>query len=510
LIPAPTPEHVRGRQTTHTDRPDMPEVTSPPPQKGRVLSFRETLDSFHRSAESPYDFKVSARVQPDELIKNFVRTQRKQVAAQSRSISTAALKRPDTSEFFTHMKNPHPGSDRIRVSCTLNSSTLSFWLDLDSSAQEFFMTLHKEFEKKKKCILDRATMSILFTYDKTSNDDGREIQLSEDELEADWEETVEWLRDNKRQKSPHIYAAVHSDPNLPPQEPTLLDEVEIRTSFTHDDDPYTLLQASSDVRPGVDTSPAIACLCSSPASSKLFPGPTSQHVLNGLAGKLPDAWEEISDQLPESYRWDIEYVPSYDHSKGPSGCWTCAPLKESGFAPLTIAKAPVVLPVEHQWPPVGGINPPPDPRPSARIDCWAELPMDTIRDIFLTFESSFGFYILISGLLQIIVDEAFDTTWASSHLPHRYGGLKVCYIMNTMEPTMMQSNAATTAGTGARLHIQPSRVFSKSKQARSTQSLKLNDFIEARVSSTSREKFAGKRWPALLGHVVTHNHGGNS
>jgi hypothetical protein len=159
---------------------------------------------------------------------------------------------------------------------------------------------------------------------------------------------------------------------------------------------------------------------------------------------------------------------------------------------LTIAGAPVVLPVEHQWPPVGGIQPPPDPRPSALINCSTELPMDTIRDVFLTFEGSLGFYALISGLLQIIVDEAFDTAWASSHLPHIYGGLKVSYILNTMEPTMLQSNVATASGTSAPLQTQPSRMLSTSRQARSTQSLQLNDFIEARVSSTSREKFAGR------------------
>jgi hypothetical protein len=248
-----------------------------------------------------------------------------------------------------------------------------------------------------------------------------------------------------------------------------------------------------DERSGADcTSPDIACHC--PPSSETSADPTVRHALIGLADKLPFAWEEIQDQLPESYKWDIEYVTTHGQGGADSGCWTCAPLQDSGpeQIPLTIAEAPVVLPVEYQWPPLGGIHPPPDPRPSAPINCWTELPMDTIRDLFLTFEGSLGFYILISGLLQIIVAETFDTTWASSHLPHKYGGLKVCYITNTMEPTMLQSKVATTPRTSALLPTQTSRLLSASKQAQLTQSLQLNDFIEARVSSTSREKFVGK------------------
>jgi hypothetical protein len=196
----------------------MPEAMSSPPPKGRGLSFKEQPESYHRSSEARNGSKASARVQPDELVQNFVRTQREQVAAQSRSVSAATpnqginssrTSRPSNidSSSSTHMENPHPDSDRIRVSCAMGTSAFSFWLDLDAPAQEFFVTLHKEFQKKKNH-LDRATTSILFIRDKTSDDDGREIQLSEDELEADWEETVSWIRDNKRQKSPHIYATV--------------------------------------------------------------------------------------------------------------------------------------------------------------------------------------------------------------------------------------------------------------------------------------------------------------
>ncbi|KAF1922179.1 uncharacterized protein M421DRAFT_427198 [Didymella exigua CBS 183.55] len=197
---------------------DMPEIMPPPPPKGQGPKFKEHAGSFHRSSDARHGSKASARVQPDELVQDFIMTQREQAAAQSRSISAAAPNNRTDSSRTSHpstadppssiyIANPQSGSERIRVSCTLGSSALSFWVDLDAPAQEFFSTLHKEFERKRNT-LDRATTSILFTCDKTSDNEGREIQLSEDELEADWEETVAWIRDNKRQKSPHIYAAL--------------------------------------------------------------------------------------------------------------------------------------------------------------------------------------------------------------------------------------------------------------------------------------------------------------
>ncbi|KAI4960760.1 hypothetical protein J4E86_002385 [Alternaria arbusti] len=92
-----------------------------------------------------------------------------------------------------------------------------------------------------------------------------------------------------------------------------------------------------------------------------------------------------------------------------------------------------------------GLAPPPDPRPAAPLDCHAEISLDVVRDIFLTFEGSIGLYILVNGLLQIIVPDNFDTEWASSHLPHKYGGLKVCYIERTLEPTMLSKTTETSS-----------------------------------------------------------------
>jgi hypothetical protein len=201
-------------------------------------------------------------------------------------------------------------------------------------------------------------------------------------------------------------------------------------------------------------------------------------------------WTLVQAQLPENWMWDVEFH---------SGCWTCTPLETDipKHYPLKIAGAPVVLPVEYQWPPIGGANPPPDPRPSAPIDCRAEMALDVVRDIFLTFEGSIGFYVLTSGLLQIMVSDDFDTTWASSHMPHKYGGLKVCYIPQNLEATMLPSSTETTR-TKLALNPQTSGLSGLFRQSRtstgsSNSTLKLNDFIEARPRANHRkEKYSGR------------------
>jgi hypothetical protein len=223
---------------------------------------------------------------------------------------------------------------------------------------------------------------------------------------------------------------------------------------------------------------------------KTAAGIPEARILGQFVLDLEVDWTMVQSHLPEDWMWDVEYQ---------SGCWTCTPLEldTPKHYPLTIAGAPVVLPVEYQWPPIGGVNPPPDPRPSAPINCWDELPLNVIRDLFLTFEGSVGFYVLISGLLQIIVSEDFDTAWASSHLPNKYGGLRVCYIPQTLEATMLPSSTEITR-THPVLDMQNTSLSSLFKRPRASTgppnpTLKLNSFIEARPKANHRnEKFSGR------------------
>jgi hypothetical protein len=223
------------------------------------------------------------------------------------------------------------------------------------------------------------------------------------------------------------------------------------------------------------------------------------HVFSESSTLLGTDWEQIRDSLPDAWKWDVEYSTTHADSGSQYGSWSCTPLEqdEPKNYPLTIANSPVVFPIEHQWPPTGGVTPPPDPRPSEAIDCRAEIPLSAIRDIFLTFEGSIGFYLLVNGLLQVIVPNYFDTNWASSHFPHKYGGLKVCYIKQTLEPTMMPTTTETSKtrpsfsspSTGMGSIFKPSRQQAVSH----TPFLKLNDFIEARPRANHRkDKYSGR------------------
>jgi hypothetical protein len=225
---------------------------------------------------------------------------------------------------------------------------------------------------------------------------------------------------------------------------------------------------------------------------------STPHLLPQRVNLSGDGWKIVRSKLPESWMWDVDYHKVQRSVRHNYGCWTCTPTEPDDPInfPLTISGAPVVLPIEYRWPPVGGVNPPPDPRPSDPIDCTAELSLDTIRDLFLTFEGSIGFYLLINGLLQIIVSEDFDTAWASSHLPHKYGGLRVSYIQQSMEPTMIPTKTETMKSKSS-TSSQQSRLSSLFGQSRSDtsslkQSLRLNDFIEARTKSRHKEKFSGR------------------
>lgn len=211
-----------------------------------------------------------------------------------------------------------------------------------------------------------------------------------------------------------------------------------------------------------------------------------------------DDWKEVRTHLPDSWMWDVDYHNVHTSRKG-HGCWTCTPNEpdDPENFPLIIAGAPVVIPVDYRWPPIAGVNPPPDPRPSRPIDCTTALSMDVIKDLFLTFRGSTGFYLLVNGLLQIIVPETFDTVWASSHLPHKYGGLRISYIHQSIDPTMAPSKTETMKSKASQ-NSQASRfsnIFNPPKASTSslTPTLKLNDFIEARTKTSHRkEKFAGR------------------
>ncbi|KAH3983135.1 hypothetical protein HBI56_147310 [Parastagonospora nodorum] len=224
---------------------------------------------------------------------------------------------------------------------------------------------------------------------------------------------------------------------------------------------------------------------------------------------LGAVWKDVRDSLPYSWKLDLQYDTA-GGGTGRHGAWTCRPMDPDGIIdyPLSIAGAPIVIPVQHRWPPLAGVAEPPDPRRLQLIDCNEAMPLETVRDIFLTFEHTVGFYFLINGLLQLIVPKNFDTEWAALHYPHRFGGLKVSYIPDTRVPTATTTATLTSTLTGHENKGNPfSRASARSNRVRSSkqpvaQSLQLNDFIEARPTK-SRGK--ATRYSGRIGLQVSHN-----
>jgi hypothetical protein len=89
------------------------------------------------------------------------------------------------------------------------ATTLNVWLDLSAHGEAFYRSFQQQAVKQRKTILDRAMMTIKLKNDKnTPDDESYPLSLDEEELEADWETTREWLDENRRDTSPHIYGVM--------------------------------------------------------------------------------------------------------------------------------------------------------------------------------------------------------------------------------------------------------------------------------------------------------------
>lgn len=216
------------------------------------------------------------------------------------------------------------------------------------------------------------------------------------------------------------------------------------------------------------------------------------YIMSDREADLRESWTDIRDSIPTSKTVDFRYDTVYGTS-GEHGAWTCTPMEGDKYDyPLQIARAPVVIPVQHQWPPIAGVAAPSDPRGTRLIDCRADLSIETIRDIFTTFEGCIGAYLLVNGYLQVVVPDDFDMGSAASHYPHQFGGLKVSYIRDTRMPTMdsnvsnsIEEISSHNASTKIPI-IAPGGQKPRSPGHADTYSLHLNDIIEARSTWSSK------------------------
>ena len=102
-------------------------------------------------------------------------------------------------------------TETIRLNCVWDKTLISVNIDLHANGETFFNTIQATFRKRKKT-LDRSVHSILFKIEKASPDtDGCSLSFDEANLSMDWDSTLEWMNENRREKPPHLFGKVECD-----------------------------------------------------------------------------------------------------------------------------------------------------------------------------------------------------------------------------------------------------------------------------------------------------------
>jgi hypothetical protein len=168
------------------------------------------------------------------------------------------------------------------------------------------------------------------------------------------------------------------------------------------------------------------------ASWDFIPDSTFRGLLLDESIKVTaDNWKSIRSGLSLALQDIVEFAKAKDGI----ACWTCIPNDSVslGDIPLTIASAPVIIPVTYPVPIRAGVAPPDDPL-SKVISPRQPISDSEIQAIFKQYPQALGFYILLNGFLQILVPASFDLAGAYEDLPVRFGGLKVSFLPNDLVP----------------------------------------------------------------------------
>jgi hypothetical protein len=103
--------------------------------------------------------------------------------------------------------NSETPNRKLRLSLKWDKTPVNLWLDLDGPAAAFFQALRDV--SKRRQVHDWDSLAIyLKTKSQSPGDIAYRLSLDAEELDADWETTVEWLEENKRDKTPHIYGSI--------------------------------------------------------------------------------------------------------------------------------------------------------------------------------------------------------------------------------------------------------------------------------------------------------------
>lgn len=110
---------------------------------------------------------------------------------------------PPLSEVHEQGSDP----ENLRVECTWDKICSSLKLDLNAPAENFLLTIDKKFKRYKKVLGRDDTHSLRFTADKGA-EECYDLSLDESDLVDDWTSAMDWVRDNRGTKPPHVFVVI--------------------------------------------------------------------------------------------------------------------------------------------------------------------------------------------------------------------------------------------------------------------------------------------------------------
>ncbi|KAF2686955.1 hypothetical protein K458DRAFT_402477 [Lentithecium fluviatile CBS 122367] len=107
-----------------------------------------------------------------------------------------------------HNVDQNAASDKVRLNFDWGPTPMKVWIELRAPGEAFFEAFQQQVQKRKG-MFERSQVTIYLKKDKkTPDDEACELSLDMNDLEADWEATVEWLEENRRGEPPRVYGRV--------------------------------------------------------------------------------------------------------------------------------------------------------------------------------------------------------------------------------------------------------------------------------------------------------------
>lgn len=182
------------------------------------IHHSDMTSRLHRQAASHQLHQESERGFPHDAMAEPVRRSGASPTATTRDAHPPV----DRSSQPRHSPDTHPApstgtsdtaTTRLRLKIKWEVTLINVWLDLEQRGEAFFQAFQRELKGRRQ-IHDRSNTTIRLMTDQSSRTDSAyNLSLGIDELECDWETTLDWLKENKRDQPPHFIGVIEDYQN---------------------------------------------------------------------------------------------------------------------------------------------------------------------------------------------------------------------------------------------------------------------------------------------------------